>query len=76
VNANAKYDRTRRCFDNAEGWVEARIHDGEALADSTSLIGPCVVDYASTTIWVPCGFFGVAAKGGNLIIGREKWGSK
>lgn len=70
ANANAKSDRTRRCFDNAEGWVEARIHDGEALADGTSLIGPCVVDYASTTIWVPCGFFGVVAKGGNLIIGQ------
>lgn len=64
----AQMGSRRAYFAEAGGMVGAPVYDRGLLEDGAYLLGPALIDGATTTVVVPCGQSLLADKHGNLLI--------
>jgi N-methylhydantoinase A len=58
----------RRVYFAATGWVEAKVHRFETLAESEAVTGPAIVESSFTSVVVEPGAHARRDAGGTLII--------
>jgi N-methylhydantoinase A len=64
-------DGTRLARFAGVGTVEAAVHRWERMGQGDSLVGPCLVDGADTTVVVPPGHRSEVDARGDLVLSRE-----
>lgn len=60
--------RTRPVYRSGSGWVDAAVHDFDALRPETRIEGPAVIERDNTTLWLPPGSAASVDAYGNLEI--------